>query len=508
MISEAVSRSVPSKVTNYIRGKAVEGSGRMFEVPNAATGGVLTTYKISTSNDVNAAIESAKVGQQAWSSMAAKERARILFKAAEIFRERNDELAEVEALDTGRPIAETNCVDIVCAVEALEFMASICATTASVGQHILMDGSNPGASFGYTRREPLGVTGGIGAWNYPLQSAIWKSAPSLACGNSMVFKPADNTPLMAIKLAEIFTEAGVPDGVFNVVLGDGPTTGTALSHHSDLAAISFTGSVPTGKKVYQAAAANMIPVTMELGGKSPFIVMDDANIENAVSGAMLANWYSCGEICSNGTRVFVQKGVYEQFLKRLVERTEKLTIGNPLNPKTDVGAMVSKLHLERVLNYVRIGFEEGAKSANGPDAGSQIKIDDEECKDGYYMKPLIFIDCKDDMRIVKEEIFGPVMVVLPFETEEEVIARANDTEYGLSAGIFTQSLARAHRMTAAIQAGTMWVNNYNLAPTEMPWRGYKKSGLGQENGNAIINYWTQEKSIYIEMGDADAGYPM
>ena len=303
-------------------------------------------------------------------------------------------------------------------------------------------------------------------------------------------------------------QAGLPDGVFNVVLGNGPITGAALSGHPSLGKVSFTGSVPTGLKVYQAAAKNMIPVTMELGGKSPFIVMNDAHVDNAVAASMVANWYSCGEICSNGTRVFVQSGIYEKFLARLKECTDKLKIGNPLADDTDVGAMVSKQHLERVLEYIRIGKEEGATVANGEGAGEVVKIDDEECKNGYYMKPLIFVDCKDDMKIVKEEIFGPVMTVLPFETEEEVIARANDTPFGLSAGIFTQNLVVAHRMAAAIEAGTMWINNYNLAPTEMPWRGYKKSGLGQECGNAAINYWTQEKSIYVEMGDVDSPYPM
>ena len=303
-------------------------------------------------------------------------------------------------------------------------------------------------------------------------------------------------------------QAGLPAGVFNVVLGDGPTTGVALSNHPDVAKISFTGSVPTGLKVYQAAAKNMIPVTMELGGKSPIVIMNDAHIDNAVAASMVANWYSNGEICSNGTRVFVQSGVYQKFLQRLIECTDRLKIGNPLALETEIGAMISKTHLERVQEYIRIGKEEGATIANGAGAGEVVKVDDAECQEGYYMKPLIFVNCKDDMKIVKEEIFGPVMCVLPFETEEEVIKRANDTPYGLSAGIFTQNLGTAHRLAAAIQAGTMWINNYNLAPTEMPWRGYKKSGLGQENGNAVINYWTQEKSIYVELGDVDSPYPM
>lgn len=506
----AVAARIPKTLSNYIGGKEVAAAAgaEMYKVPNPATGGVLCEYAVSTAAEVNDAIVSAAAGQVAWMSMPCKERARILINAADILRRRNDELAELEAIDTGRPLAETNCVDIVCAYEALEFMASICATTANVGQHVVMNGSQPGTSFGYTRREPLGVTAGIGAWNYPLQSAIWKAAPSLACGNSMVFKPADNTPLTALELAKVFKQAGMPDGVFNVVLGNGPVTGHALSHDKRLAKISFTGSVPTGLKVYQAAAANMIPVTMELGGKSPFIVMDDAKVDNAVAAAMVANWYSCGEICSNGTRVFVQKGIYDKFLARLKECTTGLKVGNPLSLDTDIGAMVSKPHLERVQEYIRIGKQEGATVANGDDAGAVVQVDDAECKEGYYMKPLIFVDCKDDMKIVKEEIFGPVMCVLPFDTEEEVIQRANDTPYGLSAGIFTQNLGTAHRMAAAIQAGTMWINNYNLAPTEMPWRGYKKSGLGQECGNAVINYWTQEKSIYVEMGDVESPYKM
>jgi betaine-aldehyde dehydrogenase len=331
----------------------------------------------------------------------------------------------------------------------------------------------------------------------------------LACGNALVFKPAENTPLLALALAEIYTEAGIPDGCFNVLLGDG-STGALLSSHPDIAKVSFTGSVETGKKVYSSAALSMKTATMELGGKSPLIIMDDANVDNAVSAAMMANWYSCGEVCSNGTRVFVHEDVLDTFMSKLLERTSKLVIGNPFNEDTDVGALISPIHLDRVMNYVDIGKKEGARLLCG---GERINVankegaNNEECRDGAFMSPAIFDQCTDDMRIVQEEIFGPVMAVLPFKTEEEVVRRANDSPFGLSAGIFTNDLNRAHRLAGEIDAGTMWINNYNLAPTEMPWKGFKDSGIGQENGSGCIDYWTKPKSIYVETGDVETMFP-
>ena len=313
-------KKIPSAVKNYVSGAslAATGTSNSFNVPNAALGNDLTSFTISGSDDVDAAVASAKIGQQQWRQTPPAEKAHVMRRAASILRERVDELAALECLDTGRPLKEME-YDIACAWECLEYMSSICQTTATSGEHILLGGSEPGASFGFTRREPLGVCAGIGAWNYPLQSAVWKSAPALACGNALVFKPAENTPLLALALAEVYTEAGIPNGCFNVVLGDG-STGSLLSSHPDIAKVSFTGSVNTGQKVYQSSAATMKSVTMELGGKSPLIIMEDAHIENAVSAAMMANWYSCGEVCSNGTRVFVQENIMEQFLNRLMER--------------------------------------------------------------------------------------------------------------------------------------------------------------------------------------------
>jgi betaine-aldehyde dehydrogenase len=454
---------IPHAVKNYVSGGSLSATGTStsFNVPNAALGNDLTSFTISGTDDVNAAVASAKIGQHLWQQTPPAEKAHVMRRAASILRERVDELAALECLDTGRPLKEME-YDIACAWECLEYMSSICQTTATSGEHILLGGTGAGASFGFTRREPLGVCAGIGAWNYPLQSAVWKSAPALACGNALVFKPAENTPLLALALAEVYTEAGIPDGCFNVVLGDG-STGSLLSSHPDIAKVSFTGSVNTGKAVYQSATATMKSATMELGGKSPLIIMDDADLENSVSAAMMANWYSCGEVCSNGTRVFVQRKMMDSFLPRLMERTSKLKIGDPFDPTTDVGALISKTHLDRVMEYVSIGNEEGANLLCG---GETINVGG-DCQHGAFMSPAIFTECNDEMRIVKEEIFGPVMTVLPFDDEEEVLERANDSPFGLSAGVFTKDLNRAHRMVASLDAGTMWINNYNLAPTEM-----------------------------------------
>jgi betaine-aldehyde dehydrogenase len=343
----------------------------------------------------------------------------------------------------------------------------------------------------------------------PLQSAAWKSAPALACGNSIVFKPAENTPLLALALAEIYTEAGIPDGCFNVLLGDG-STGALLSSHPDIAKVSFTGSVQTGKTVYSSAAQSLKVATMELGGKSPLIIMNDADLENSVSAAMMANWYSCGEVCSNGTRVFVHEDMRNAFMSRLLERTAKLKIGNPFDEMTDVGALISSEHLDRVMNYIDIGKAEGARLLCG---GERVTVNTlvegvYDCSSGAFMSPAVFDQCTDDMTIVKEEIFGPVMTVLTFKTEDEVVSRANNSPFGLSAGIFTKDLNCAHRLAGKIDAGTMWINNYNLAPTETPWKGFKDSGIGQENGTECINYWTISESIYVETGEVETMFPL
>ncbi|MEM8541662.1 MAG: aldehyde dehydrogenase family protein, partial [Pseudomonadota bacterium] len=335
-----------------------------------------------------------------------------------------------------------------------------------------------------------------GAWNYPTQIACWKSAPALTCGNTMVFKPSETTPLCALKIAEIYIEAGLPAGVFNVVQGLG-NVGAALVNDANVDKVSLTGSVPTGKKVYAAAASQIKHVTMELGGKSPLIVFDDADIEDAISGAILGNFYSSGQVCSNGTRVFVHTSIKETFLKRLKERTQSAIIGDPMDENTNFGPMVSENQLKIVEGYVAKGVEEGARLVLG---GKRIE------QQGCYFEPTIFADVNDDMTIAREEIFGPVMCVLDFDDEADVITRANATEFGLSAAVFTNDLTRGHRVIAQLEAGSCWINAYNLTPVEIPFGGIKSSGVGRENSKAAIEHYSQMKTVYVEMGHMESQF--
>lgn len=350
-------------------------------------------------------------------------------------------------------------------------------------------------AFFYTRPEPLGVCADIGAWNYPIQIACWKTAPALAAGNAMIFKPAELTPLSALRLGELFQQAGLPDGIFNVVNGAAPT-GQALTRHPGIAKISLTGEVGTGKKVMAGAADTLKVVTLELGGKSPLVIFDDANIENAVSGALLGNFFTQGQICTNGTRVFVHEAIYDRFLDRLLQRARKLRIGDPLDPETDVGPLISKGHLEHVVGYIDKGLAEGAEAVLG---GRRATVEGFEA--GYFVEPTVFADCTDDMTIVREEIFGPVMSVLKFHDETEVIKRANDTDYGLAAGVFTRDLARGHRMMDQLQAGICWLNHYNITPIEMPFGVFKHSGLGKENSRRALEHYMRLKSVYVATED-------
>jgi betaine-aldehyde dehydrogenase len=483
------------KASHYIDGRFVEDTnGSPLEVIYPATGEVIARLHAATPEIVERAIQSAVAAQAKWARMRPADRGRILRRAADLLRERNDEIARVETLDTGKPIQETTVADPASAAEAIEFFGGVVA--GYHGEYIDLGGG----PFAYTRREPLGVCVGIGAWNYPIQGAGWKSAPALAMGNAMIFKPSENTPLTALMLAEIYTEAGLPDGLFNVVQGFGDVGG-ALAGHALVAKVSLTGSVPTGRKVLALAGSQMKHATMELGGKSPLIIFDDADVENAVGGAMLANFYSTGQVCSNGTRVFVQDGVYDRFLDRLTARTKKIRIGDPLDPDTQMGPLINKAQHEKVTGYIDIGKAEGATLHCG---GGVPQLQGFE--GGFYVEPTIFTGVKDDMRIAREEIFGPVMSVLSFSREDEVIERANDTEFGLSAGVFTRDLPRAHRVIAEIKAGSCWINHYNLAPAELPFGGFKQSGVGRENSLAALSHYSQLKSVYVETGDVESPY--
>ena len=476
--------------SHFIDGAYVEDTnGAEITCIYPATGKPIATLHAATPAIIEQALASAQKGQKIWAGMTGTERGRILRRAALIIEDRNRELSELETLDTGKPLSETLYVDATSGREALEYFGGLAGSLT--GEHIPL-----GQDWVYTVREPLGVCVGIGAWNYPTQIACWKGAPALACGNAMIFKPSETTPLCALKIAEILHEAGLPAGVYNVVQGYGEV-GAALVSDPRVAKVSLTGSVPTGRKVYAAAAQGMKHVTMELGGKSPILIFDDANLEDAVSGAILGNFYSSGQVCSNGTRVFVQKGIKKEFLKRLKERTENATLGDPMDEATNFGPMVSANQMNIVLGYIDQGVQEGAKLITGG------KMAD---RDGFFIEPTIFSNVTDDMTIAREEIFGPVLSVLEFDTEEEAIVRANDTEFGLSAGVFTADLTRAHRVSAAFEAGTCYINTYNLAPVEAPFGGSKASGVGRENSKEAINHYSQVKSVYVAMTPVEAPF--
>ena len=479
----------------YIHGQyAPSTSGIVFPTINPATGDIIDHVELALADELEAAILSAQKGQKVWVAMSAIERGRILKKAANLLRENNEELAHLEVLDTGKPMQEANCVDIVSGADVIEYYAGL--TDKIQGEYQDLGAGN----FFYTRREPLGVCAGIGAWNYPIQIACWKSAPALAAGNAMIFKPSEETPLTALKLAEIYTQAGLPDGVFNVLQGDA-RTGQLITAHPAIAKVSFTGESGTGKKVMSASSQTLKQVTMELGGKSPLIIFPDMPIDQAVSGAMLANFYTQGEVCTNGTRVFVHEDMMQPFLKELKERTEKMIIGDPQDLNTQVGALISKDHMHKVLDYI-----EAAKTSGATLLCGGYRVTENGLDKGAFVAPTVFTDCTDDMPHVREEIFGPVMSVLSFKEEDEVIARANNTEFGLAAGVFTRDFSRAHRVIAQLEAGICWINNWGASPAEMPVGGYKESGIGRENGLETLHHYTQTKSVFVELGDIPAPY--
>jgi betaine-aldehyde dehydrogenase len=479
------------QASHFIDGAYVEDAdGEAFDVIYPATGAVIAKLHAATPALIDRALEAARRAQPAWAAMTGTQRGRILRRAADIMRERNYDLSVLETYDTGKPLQETLVADATSGADALEYFGGLAGSLT--GEHI----PQPGGDFVYTIRQALGVCVGIGAWNYPTQIACWKASPALACGNTMVFKPSETTPLSALKVAEILVEAGAPPGVFNVLQGMG-LVGAALTSDPRVAKVSLTGSVPTGRKVYASAAAGMKHVTMELGGKSPILVFDDADLENAVGGAILGNFYSTGQVCSNGTRVFVQKGIKDAFLKRMSERLSTIVAGDPLDEATNFGPMVSARQLDIVMGYIAKGQQEGARLVHG---GKRID------RDGFFLEPTVFADVTDDMTIAREEIFGPVMSVLEFEDEEEAVTRANATEFGLAAGVFTNDLNRAHRVVSRFEAGTCYINTYNLAPVEAPFGGVKASGVGRENSKEAIAHYSEVKSVYVAMTDVEAPF--
>ena len=410
----------------------------------------------------------AAAAQRSWAAYEPLARARILHRAAALMREANAELAQLEVMDVGKLYAEAETADVPSGTDAFDFFAA--AITTQSGDYNKWDGA-----VSYTNRVPLGVCAGIGAWNYPMQIACWKSAPALAAGNAFILKPSEMTPLVAHKVADILSEAGLPDGLFQIIHGT-QEIGRAICEHPGIAKVSLTGGVATGKLIMSQSASTLKKITLELGGKSPLLVFDDCDFELAVQTALDANFYTAGEVCSNATRVFVQRSIADKFIAAMVDKTERMVVGDPMAADVNIGALISASHLGKVLDYVNIGRAEGAQIATG---GKQIHPQGFE--NGYFMEPTILTNCTDSMRVTREEIFGPVMSVLIFDDEQDAIERANSTKFGLGAGVMTTDLSRAHRVADALISGNVWVNSFNILPPGLPVGGATQSGFGREN---------------------------
>jgi acyl-CoA reductase-like NAD-dependent aldehyde dehydrogenase len=474
----------------FINGEFVDAiSGKTFETRNPATGELLANIAEAGVGDVDLAVKAARAAfadNSPWRKMSAKDRSRVLWKLADLIRANELELAELETLDTGKPISESLKFDIPQAAECFEYYAGW--PTKIVGETI--PASQGGDSFVYTLREPIGVCGQIIPWNFPLQMLAWKLAPALACGNTVVMKPAEQTPLTALKFAELTQQAGLPPGVFNVVTGFGHITGAALVDHPDVDKIAFTGSVEVGKEIMRSAAKTLKRVSLELGGKSPNIVFADADLDTAAKYALGGIFFNQGEMCTAGSRIFVEAKGYDQFMEVLTSRANKMVAGDPLNPKTRLGTLISQEHLDRVLSYVDIGKQEGAKVVAG---GERIGTK------GYFMKPTVLSDVTNAMRVAQEEIFGPVASVIRFEDLEEGVREANNSQFGLAAAIWTRDIKKAHTIAKRVKAGTVWINTISTTDNAVPFGGFKSSGFGRELGRAAIDLYTETKSVWVDL---------
>ena len=473
-----------------------------FTSVDPSTGNPLATIYTTTPDQLDAAVSAAQAAFNEWSQTPAPKRAAILLKAASILRERNDALALTETLDTGKAWSETSTVDVVTGADVLEYYAHLIADSHP-GQHTTLRSD----AFVLTSQEPLGVCAGIGAWNYPIQIALWKSAPCLAAGNCMVYKPSEVTPLHANTLAAIYIEAGVPPGVFNVVYGDGVSAGAPLVAHPGIAKVSFTGQVSTGSKVASQAAKDMKGITMELGGKSPVVVLPDADADEAADVAMAANFFSSGQVCTNGTRVFIPDTLLSKVEQAIVKRCrEGIRIGMPQDKDTNIGTVVSAPHYEKVNMYIRHGKEVDRAQVlyDGASDGQSKR----PTSGGYWIPPVVFTNCTDNMRVAREEIFGPVMCILPYKTQgkkqeewlPELVRRANDTQMGLAAGVVSSDLSLAQDVIRQLHAGITWINTWGESPAEMPVGGWKLSGIGLENGHEGIKAYMRTKSTLVQLG--------
>ncbi|TMB46244.1 MAG: aldehyde dehydrogenase family protein [Chloroflexi bacterium] len=477
----------------FIGGRWVESaSGKTFETIDPSSGQVLAKVAEGDVEDIDRAVAAARKAHESgvWRELPPAERAKMLWKVGDLIEERAQEFAQLDSLDNGKPINEMLLFDVPMSAATFRYYAGWATKLDGATQQT----SFPGKYLSYTLREPVGVVGQIIPWNFPLMMAAWKVAPALACGNTVVLKPSEETPLSALLLAEIMQEAEIPDGVFNVVPGFGETAGARLAAHPDVDKIAFTGSTEVGKLIAKAAAdSNLKRVSLELGGKSPNIVFSDANLRRATSSAFLGNFYNQGQMCSAGSRLFVQNDVYDKTLDELTKIVEQTRLGPGIDPMTQMGPLVSRKQMERVLGYISVGTKEGARLVAG---GKKP----EGLDSGFFVTPTVFADVDGKMRIAQEEIFGPVLAAIPFSSEEDLIAKANDTMYGLVAGVWTNDVKRAHRVAHALKAGAVYVNCYNVLDPATPWGGFKQSGWGRELGAYALDLYTEVKNVIVDIG--------
>jgi len=475
----------------FINGEFVDAlSGATFTTTNPATEETICEVASAGPEDVDAAVRAARAQMEPgseWQKMKPRDRAKVLWRLADLLMARAAEIGRIETLDNGKPIFESQYVDTPAAAECLYYFAGWSGKVT--GETIpVVDNA-----FTYTLREPLGVVGAITPWNFPLMLAVWKIAPALACGNTIVVKPASNTALSLLKFAEYAREAGLPAGVLNVVPGRGSVVGNAMVDHPGIDAIAFTGSAEVGRELMARAARTLKKVSLELGGKSPNIVFADADLESAARGALNAIFYGKGEVCAAGSRLLVEEGAHDELMAKVIERANKMTAGDPLHPKTRLGAIVSKEQMENVLRYIETGKSEGAKLVAG---GERTDIGTGK---GYFIRPTIFDDVDVEHRIAKEEIFGPVLATIRFKDAEDAVTKANATVYGLAAAVWTRDVSKAHRIARAVKAGTVWVNTYNLYDPALPFGGFKESGFGRDQGRDALEKYTQTKSVWINL---------
>jgi phenylacetaldehyde dehydrogenase len=463
--------------------------GGTLPVHDPARGAVIAEVAAAGAADVDAAVRAARTAFEGpWSAMTASERGRAIWRLGDLVEEHADELAMLETLDNGKPLAVARHADVPLAADLFHYMAGW--ATKITGQTFPISVPYaPGSEFvAYTLREPLGVVGQIIPWNFPLLMAAWKLGPALASGNTVVLKPAEQTPLSAIRLGELVAEAGIPDGVVNVINGYGETAGAALAAHPGVDKIAFTGSTEVGREIVRAAAGNLKKLTLELGGKSPNVIFADADVEAAVAGAASAIFFNQGQVCAAGSRLYVEEPIYEEVLDGVKRVAEAMTVGPGLDPATEMGPLISAEQLERVESYIALGQHEGARTVTG---GQHAE------GPGYFAHPTVLADVRSDMRVVQEEIFGPVLVAQPFRSPDDVAPLANATPYGLAAAVWTRDIGKAHRLARRIQAGTVWINTFNIYDAALPFGGYKESGWGREMGEDVLANYLQTKSVCI-----------